>query len=140
MDDSLEEKVVEMLTKNARRSFRSIAQELSVSTTTVSKIVGRLEDEGIIRGYQAMVDWPRLGYHSAICLVITLEGNADIESVGAGLRALPSVGQVFYTTGDSSFSAYAVCKTTNEAARTIADIRSIPGVSHVAPHTILRMF
>lgn len=45
MDDSLEEKVVEMLTKNARRSFRSIAQELSVSTTTVSKIVGRLEDK-----------------------------------------------------------------------------------------------
>lgn len=140
MNASLEESIVKKLAEDGRRSFRSMARELSVSTTTVSKIVKRLEDEGVIRCYQAVIDWPRFGYQSAICLVISLDGNANVEAVGAALRSLSSVKQVFYTTGETSFTAYAACKTTDEASQEIARVRALPGVSHVVPHTILRMF
>ncbi len=111
-----------------------------MSTTTVSKIVKQFEEKNIIMGYNATINWPDAGYESTMCLQISTTSDANTNTVGTSLKKIDSIQQEFYTTGDASFSAYAVCKNTNEATTVINTIRNIDSVERVVPHIILKMF
>lgn len=140
MDDKMRERVVELLLADSRRSLRSMARELGVSTTTVGRIVSELEGEGVVLGYTAAVDWHKLGYDNTICLQIGVSPRADINKVGRELKRNSAVKQVFYTTGDTNISAYAVCRDTVEAAEVLERVRRTQGVEKVVSHTVLKVF
>jgi len=126
--------------KDSRTSLRAIAKELKISTSTVSKIVKELEAAGVILAYTTIVDWHKLGYDSTLCLQISISPDADIDKVGTQLRGIPSVKQVFYTTGEANFSAYAVCLDTYEATSIIEELRKVKGIERVVPHTVLKAY
>ena len=134
------EKILTILMSDSRKSFRAIAKELNISTTTVSRLVNELEDEGMILGYTTLIDWQKLGYDSTLCLQVGITPGADTEKVGNDLKSIPSVKQVFYTTGDMTFSAYAVCKNSEDAAEVLKKLRKIAGIERVVPHTVLKAF
>jgi DNA-binding Lrp family transcriptional regulator len=139
-NNNTKEKILIILLSDSRKSFRAIAKELNISTTTVSRIVKELEDDGLIIGYTALIDWQKLGYNSTLCLQVGITPGADTEKVGNALKSIPSVKQVFYTTGDMTFSAYAVCKNSEDAAKVLEKLRKITGIERIVPHTVLKMF
>ncbi|MBM5804581.1 MAG: Lrp/AsnC family transcriptional regulator [Candidatus Verstraetearchaeota archaeon] len=106
----------------------------------VSNVVRELEQDGVILKYTMKVDWRKLGYSSIFCIQIATTPDADIGGVGRSLRKIPSLKEVFYTTGDMSFSAYVVARDTEEATSTIQKLREIPGVERVVPHLVLKVF
>jgi Lrp/AsnC family transcriptional regulator, regulator for asnA, asnC and gidA len=60
--DELDRAILEELNTDARRSHREIAHRLKVSPTTVSARVGRMESQGVIRGYIPLLDDEQLGW------------------------------------------------------------------------------
>ena len=136
----VKERILSILTADSRKSFRTIANELNISTTTVSRIVKDLENEGVIIGYSTMIDWNKLGYESTLCILVSIAPDADTSQVGKTIKEIPAVKQVFYTTGDTTFSAYAVCKNTEEAATVLEELRRVRGVEQVVGHTVLKIF
>jgi DNA-binding Lrp family transcriptional regulator len=139
-DGKVKEEILSILLADSRKSFRAIANELEISTTTVSKIVKELEDSGIIIGYTTLLDWHKMGYDSTLCIQVSIRNDADIDKVGTALRNNPDLKQVFYTTGDTTFSAYAVCKNTKKATELIENLRAIPGIDRIVPNTVLKIF
>jgi DNA-binding Lrp family transcriptional regulator len=140
LDNSMKEKILLALISDSRKSFRTIANELNISTTTVSRIVKELEGEGIIIGYSTMVNWNKMGYESTLCILISINPDADVNLVGNKIRDIKEIKQVFYTTGDTTFSAYAVCKNNLEAATVLEQLRKTKGVDQVVAHTVLKIF
>ena len=136
----VKEQILSILTADSRKSFRTIANELNISTTTVSRIVKDLEKDGVIIGYSTMIDWNKLGYESTLCILVSIDSDADTNLVGNSIKNIPAVKQVFYTTGDTTFSAYAVCKNTEEAASVLEELRRVAGVEQVVGHTVLKIF
>lgn len=59
--DATNEKILSILTANARASYSAIAQEVGLSAPAVKERMRRLEDAGIITGYRAEVNQQRLG-------------------------------------------------------------------------------
>jgi DNA-binding Lrp family transcriptional regulator len=139
-NDDLKYSILELLGDDSRLSHREIASKLGVSPTTVGKVLKNLEHDGIVQGYTILVDWSRLGYDSVMCLQLAADPGADIEEVGAILKGVPAIKQVFYTMGDMTFAAYAVCKNNVEAAALMKDLGKIDGIEKLVCHTVLRQF
>lgn len=59
--DSTDFKIVELLLKDGRTPMKELAQKVSLSAPAVAERVKRLEEEGIIRGYKAIIDYEKLG-------------------------------------------------------------------------------
>ena len=58
----VESRLVAELMKNSRRSDRELARALRVSQPTVSRMIKRLEAEGVIKEYTMIPDFIELGY------------------------------------------------------------------------------
>ena len=59
--DKIDAKILEMLQKDARIPLKQIASEVYLSSPAVSARIERLEKEGILQGYQAIVNPVKLG-------------------------------------------------------------------------------
>ena len=58
----IELRLVSELMKNCRRSDRELARLLGTSQPTVSRLIKKLEKEGVIREYAMIPDFSKLGY------------------------------------------------------------------------------
>ena len=53
--DEMNKSILRLLRDNGRMSFTEIGEELGISRVAVKKRVTRMEEEGIIRGYKAII-------------------------------------------------------------------------------------
>ncbi len=59
--DEIDREIVRLLYANGRLNQERIAQEVKLSRPAVHERIRRLEEQGVIRGYKALVDWVALG-------------------------------------------------------------------------------
>ena len=59
--DYIDHKILALLRQNSRRTLADIGEHVSLSVAAVKRRVGRLERDGVIRGYTARVDSSLLG-------------------------------------------------------------------------------
>ena len=60
--DSVDKKIVNVLSANSRLSYREIAKKVGVSVATALNRVKRMEKENVIQGYTVHVDYEEIGY------------------------------------------------------------------------------
>ena len=99
--DDIDRKILKLLQANARMSLKTIAENTFLSSPAVSARIERLEKEGIITGYHAMVDPMKLGYH--ILAFINLDVvPEDKPKFYAYAKEVPNVLECSCVTGDFS--------------------------------------
>jgi Lrp/AsnC family leucine-responsive transcriptional regulator len=59
--DEIDREIVRILHANGRLNQERIAREVKLSRPAVHERIRRLEEEGVIRGYKALVNWSALG-------------------------------------------------------------------------------
>ncbi len=99
--DELNWRILEILQKRGRASYAEIGREVGLSAPAVTERVQKMEDAGIIQGYQAVIDPEKLGY--SIQTIISLQVNRDyFTPTIKKLEALPEVLDCYRTTGTSA--------------------------------------
>jgi Lrp/AsnC family transcriptional regulator for asnA, asnC and gidA len=66
-------RVISELMKNSRRSDRELAKTLGISQPTVSRLIGRLEKEGVIKEYTMIPDFCKLGFNLMAVVMFKLK-------------------------------------------------------------------
>lgn len=61
--DDIDRKILKLLQENARVSLKTIAESTFLSSPAVSARIEKLEKDGVLAGYHALVDPMKLGYH-----------------------------------------------------------------------------
>jgi len=75
MLDNVDKKILELLQKDGRIPLTQIAKKLRRARTTINDRVARLEREGYIIGYRAVVDPTKIGFnYSAIVMIKVKRG------------------------------------------------------------------
>jgi len=59
--DDIDRTLIRLLRANGRLSQEQLAREVHLSRPAVHERIRRLEEEGVIRGYKAVLDWSALG-------------------------------------------------------------------------------
>jgi|SRR5271157_23556 len=75
----VELRLVSELMKNSRRSDRELAKALGISQPTVSKLIGRLEKEGVIKEYTMVPDFCKLGFNLMAIIMYNLKPISPAE-------------------------------------------------------------
>lgn len=134
--DHLDQKILRLLLSDGRASFRQMAAELSVSTTTVAGRVSRLERSGAIRGYAAILDFERLGYElTAVTEILVSKGK--LLEMEREIAKLPGVCAVYDVTGEIDGIVVAKFKTRDELSRFTKGLLSMPFVDRANTHVVL---
>src|SRR3989338_1444679 len=111
--DETDGKILDALLEDSRLSYRQLAAKAGVSVATAMNRVKRLEKEGVIKGYTAVLDYEKLGYDidAVISLNISKGKLFEVENRIAGN---PAVAAVFDVTGD--FDSTIIAKFRNRRA------------------------
>jgi DNA-binding Lrp family transcriptional regulator len=99
--DKTDVKILLLLQKDARKSFREIAKELDISTPTISSKVSNLEELGVIKGYHADIDTESLSESSVILLIKC--SPSDLNEAAEKLKELQGVTEVFVLSSSRIF-------------------------------------
>lgn len=76
--DKIDAMIINSLQVNARTSLKVLASKVYLSAPAVSSRIEKLEKQGIIAGYNTVVDYEKLGYN--ITAFINLEITAQQKS------------------------------------------------------------
>jgi DNA-binding Lrp family transcriptional regulator len=78
---TIELKLISELMKNSRRSDRELAKVIGVSQPTVSRMISRLQKEGVIREYTMIPDFKKLGYKILALTFVKLKKTLSQEEL-----------------------------------------------------------
>jgi len=134
--DETDIKILKALTLDARLSSRQIAKQCSVSIGTVLSRIKRMENEGIIQGYSALLDHEKLGYELTVVSEITVSKGRLLE-VESEIARLPNVCCVYDVTGLIDAIIIAKFKTREELGKFTKRLLAIPFVERTNTHVVL---
>ena len=97
--DSLDKKILDIISANARIPFKDVAAECKVSRAAIHQRVQRLFDLGVIIGSGYNVNPKSLGYSTCTYVGITLEKGSMYKNVVAQLKKIPEIVECHFTTG-----------------------------------------
>ena len=127
--DELDKQIIAILIRNAKRPYTDIAQELDVSGGTIHVRMKKLEDAGIVKGYNLNIDPTKLGYDICAFLGIYLDKSSLYHEVALELKKIPEMVSIHYTTGIYSIFAKILCRDTAHLREVLHDkIQRISGI------------
>jgi len=97
--DTLDEKILRLITQNARIPFLEVARECGVSGAAIHQRVQRLFNIGVLEGSEFIVSPPKLGYNTCAYMGIYLDKAKYHSKVSEALRNIPEIVECHYTTG-----------------------------------------
>ena len=97
--DTLDKKILRILSKNARIPFKDVATECGVSRAAIHQRVQHLIEGGVITGSGFDVNPKSLGYTTCTYVGITLERGNMYKSVVERLEHIPEIVECHFTTG-----------------------------------------
>ena len=97
--DKLDEKILQLISNNARIPFLEVARECSVSGAAIHQRIQKLMNIGVIKGSEFVIDAGKIGYQTCAYIGLFLKKADEYKNVVNALLAIPEVVECHYTTG-----------------------------------------
>jgi Lrp/AsnC family transcriptional regulator, leucine-responsive regulatory protein len=138
--DEFDRKIIGALQEDARMPVAQVAERAALSATPVSRRIKRLEDEGVILGYQPVLDPRRLGFELDAYVLINLDGHSDdnISRFERAIHGNPYVIACHAVTGDMDYLVHVIARDVEHLSQiTLKTLVRIPGVRDVKSIIVL---
>jgi Lrp/AsnC family transcriptional regulator for asnA, asnC and gidA len=136
LTDAVGKQIIELLQRDGRRPFVSIAAEVGLSEGAVRQRVQRLIDTGVMQ-IVAVTD-PLVGFTRQAMIGIKTQG--DVGPVADQLCEIPQIDYVVTTAGSFDLLVEVVCEGDAELLDVLmTQIRTIPEVTHTETFVYLKL-
>lgn len=131
--DTYDSKILQMLVADGRISWRDLADRIGLSLTPTLRRVRRLERDGYIEGYAAILDEKQMAGSLSIFVMLTLERQSE-EMLGEFEREIndfPEVISCFMTTGSTDYLLRVVVHDLDHYQHVLRRLTGIRSIAHV---------
>jgi Lrp/AsnC family leucine-responsive transcriptional regulator len=101
--DDCDRRILTLLQRNARISNAEIARQVGLAASAVFQRVRKLEEQGVISGYHALVDPHALGESLMAFVMVRTSEGARAEATARELSEIDEVAEVHRVVGDDCF-------------------------------------
>jgi DNA-binding Lrp family transcriptional regulator len=98
--DDIDRTIVQLLVEDGRRSASEIGRSVNLSPAAVKRRIDRLEAEGIITGYRAVIDHAQLGTVIEAFAELRFDGATQVDEIDSAFATLPELVEGFTVAGD----------------------------------------
>ncbi len=128
--DSLDKKIIKLITQNARIPYLEVARECNVSGAAIHQRIQKLTNSGVITGSKFTIEPKKIGYKTTAYMGIFLEQASLYNDVMAELQKIPEITQCHFTTGNYSVFIKIFARDNEHLKSVLTDkIQIIPGIA-----------
>jgi len=139
--DSIDRRLLNALQRQGRITNADLADKVNLSASACHRRVQRLEADGYISGYVALLDARKMCVAATIFVEITLSTQADevLEAFEKAVARIPDVLECHLTAGAADYILKIVAENTDDFARIHRQyLTRLPGVAKMQSSFALR--
>jgi Lrp/AsnC family transcriptional regulator, leucine-responsive regulatory protein len=118
--DALDRKALKHLMSQGRATWAELGELLKLSAPAAADRVRKLEDEGIIQGYAALLNAEALGYGLMAFVFVTLGSHRKRAAFLRAIEKLEEVTECHHIAGDEDYLLKIRCRGTKDLDRLLA--------------------
>ena len=128
--DETDRQIIDKLSVNGRTSFRKIANELSISTDTVTRRYRNLKQQGIIKTV-IQINPVKIGYIAEAFIDLSYVPQQNASDIVETLSKIPDVIKIIKTSGDFDLRLFVLIKNLEHIFTIQNKIAAILGVTKI---------
>lgn len=139
--DATDRRILSALQISGRMSNADLSDKVNLSPSACHRRVQRLETDGYINGYVALLNARKLAVPTTVFVEITLQGQADevLEAFEKAVARIPDVLECHLMAGSADYLLKVVAENTEDFARIHRQyLARLPGVSQMQSSFALR--
>ncbi len=116
--DKLNKRILQLLQRDGRITYKDITKEMDRAESTVRERISFMEEQGIIEGYTAIINKPRVGLNCS-AIVYARVPPTQFDDTANKLKLVNGVLQIYHTSGDKNMSFFVTASDYDELNRII---------------------
>ncbi len=144
MKESLKNKILNIIGENCLHTPAEIATMLAADESLVVAAIDELEEEKIILGYKAMINWEKIVSDNVVALIelkVTPQRGEGFDKIADRIYKYPQVDTVYLMSGGFDLTVIIKGKTMKEVAMFVAEkLAPMEAVISTATHFVLKKY
>jgi DNA-binding Lrp family transcriptional regulator len=144
MNDEDRREILDLLCENARYTVADLARLAGLDEEEVETAIDDLESSGVVRGYQAVVDWDRVEPERVRAHVecnVTLDHETGYDDIAERLAQFSEVQSLRLVSGDYDFALDVEADSMGEVSRFVSEkVAPVPEITQTVTHYIMETY
>ena len=139
--DAIDRRILTVLQRDSRITNAELSERVNLSPSACHRRVQRLEDDGFIAGYVALLDARKLGKTTTVFVEITLQSQAEdlLDAFEREVAKVPDILECHLMAGTADYLIKIMAEDTEDFARIHRRFLSrLPGVRQMQSSFALR--
>lgn len=131
--DAIDRHILVELQKDAHLTNQELADRIGLSPSPTLRRVRRLEEQGIISGYVALIDAESLGLRvtAFVALTLTTQDITTISDVEQRIKSLDQILEAHTLAGESDYLIKVVVTSLESYEEFVTKLRTLPGLAAI---------
>ena len=140
----MKQEILKLLEKNARLSTSDISKMLGQSEEEVIRVIGELEADKIICGYNAIINWDKVNDEKVDALIelkVTPQRGTGFDKIANRIAKFDEVNSIYLLSGGYDFMVEIKGRSMKEVSQFVFDkLATLDTVQSTATHFVLKKF
>ena len=137
--DIINKKILELLTKDGRKPYKSIADELNLSESTVRKRVAKMVEARIIDRFTIKINPESIGKRVMAFLTVVPSNQTSIKELSDRIMQYSAVSEAFYMSGKCGLLLKIQVSELKDLDELIENIRNFSKINELDSCIVLRV-
>ncbi len=140
--DKIDQRILQELEANGRLPIVELAARVNLTNTPCSERVKRLEKNGFITGYSAVIDKERLGLAQLTVVQVSLAATADqsLDTFNEAVREIAEIETCLMVAGSFDYMLTVRTRDIAHFRSVLGDkINKLPGIHQTSSYTVMEI-